>query len=210
MLYLYDGNKTWAEFNLLNRGQSLIPLKTYINDEEWVEKEFEDLPLGDKRRNVILTDLLRLKVKIPNSSFLESIEGNSAMAQRVYRQLSNLDKKCTDNPQFLEIILNGYNNQYIGRIRYQRVVCHGSDGMRLNFSNKIKCTNMGQIASNSPNSSTLGLHGHYTESLNFKGDNIGICRCDFKSYPKRQKGEKVAPEEKKSFLWKNHADSVII
>ena len=208
-LYLYSGNEMWNEFGLTNEGESPIPIESCVDDEEFLKREYADLELGDKRRLNTLIDILSLKIHYPSASLLDAIEGKSAISQRVYRLLKVIEEKTEKNPQYLEKIINGNNTQFIRRVRNQSIVVHAGDGVRLNFSEKIKCKGMGIISSNNQTTSTLGLHGHYILSLTMDGDPIGISRSAFKAYPKRIKDEFVPDNQKKSYMWIEDADAII-
>ena len=208
-LYLYSGKKMWDEFSLTNKGESPIPIESSVDEEEFLKKEYADLDLGDKRRLDTLIYLLSLKIYSPDASFLEAIEGNSAIAQKVYRLLRVIDQKTQNDQGFLEKIINGYNTQYILRVRNQVLVAHLGDGAILNFSEKIKCKGMGVISSNNGVTSTKGLHGHNLLSLTPEGVILGIPRCAFKAFPKRKKDEQIADNQKKSHLWIEDADTII-
>ena len=208
-LYLYDGNNIWKEFNLSDVGQSPLQLQKYIDTNNWVNDEFLDLNFGDKRRNSVFIELLKLKLANPTANFSELIDEKSAFSQRVYRFLKYCDKLYSEDEKSLECLNTAGLPQLIRRIRSLDVVIHATDGVRINYSNKIKCNDLGIIAAKCSTSSTLGLHGHYTYSMTLDGVPIGIVRSDFKAFTKREKGVKVADTEKKSQLWFDHADAVI-
>ena len=207
-LYLYDVNKIWEKLNLSNVGQSPLPLESYINLENWINTELSDIDFGDKRRYTTFIELLKLKIESPTISISEIINKNSAFSQRVKRLLRSCDDLFKKNQNYLESLYNGGLEQYTRRIRNLNVAVHVTDGVRLNYANKIKCEGLGIIGSNNSDNVTLGLHGHYTLSLDLKGTAYGILRMDLNAYPKRKKGEKVNRKDRKSQLWFRHAEAV--
>lgn len=179
-----------------------------MSTEYFAKIELSTLDLGDSRHNKRLIKIITDKIKSPNTSYLESIDGDEGAVKAYYRLIEFLSEKIKKD-EYKNSIIAPHYFQVERRAKAEDIIIYPCDSTRLNYSEMIKCEGMGIISSNKKESTTLGVLLYYTLACRIDGTPLGIVARDCLSLPKRKKGEKVANEDKKSYYWFKEARSVM-
>ena len=160
----------------------------------WVEKEFVNVDIGDKRLEKRLITIVKHFANNPYAQIPQAMEsfGN---AKGAYRFFDN--KKVT-----VDKIINPHINETTKRIKGNKIVLAIQDTTILNYSSHPSVTNIGPVG----NDVNRGLVLHPTLAVLL--DNIPLGIIDFNIWVRKEVGNgkdrhELDVKEKESYKWLN-------
>lgn len=170
-----------------------------LDSAQWVQHEFGNAPLGDRRLSQRLLDSVQRQAEDPMRAFAGVAKSDWAAVKGYYRLIDQPD----DSAVTPENILQPHRRRTVRRLRAQDTVLCIQDGTDLNFAKRPQCTGLGVIGTNQTGAQTRGLHLHSTFAVTTEGLPLGVLRAHFEAPVPRAKevAPEVAPEDKKSFHW---------
>lgn len=183
-------------------GQGPVSLRASLEAETWVELEFGDAPLGDKRLSKRLVKCAAALAECPTGSFPTATDGGRALIKGYYRFVEQPDTSAVT----MDNILTPHREQTLRRMQSERTVLCIQDGTDLNYNSASECEGLGVIGSNQTGAKTLGLHLHSTKVVSDQGLPLGILRAQCEA-PKskdktdRRKTWEIPIEEKDTYSW---------
>ena len=171
-----------------------VNLSNNNEDLNWVEKEFQDVDMGDKRLKDRLINIVKHFANNPQAQIPQAME-SFGDAKGAYRFFDN--KKVA-----VDKILNPHINETTNRIKGNRIVLAIQDTTILNYSSHLSVTNIGPVG----NDINRGLVLHPTLAVLLDGIPLGI--IDFNIWIRKEEKNKkdrhkLDTKEKESYKWLN-------
>jgi hypothetical protein len=204
-VYVYVLEPSFREtMGLTRRGEALVPLALDegLDGGDWPQREFEDAPLGDKRRAQRLMDSASALASAPGRAFSGAVEGDRAAVKGYYRLIDTPD----DSAVTMENILLPHRERTVRRMKAHETVLCIQDGSDLNYSGLAECEGLGSIGTNQTGAQSRGLHLHSTLAVTTDGLPLGVLRAEATAPEPRSEQDTrsstaIPIEEKKSFNW---------
>jgi len=200
-IYLYPLVSDFRERMGLDPDQGSYARPLAVEDglgkEEWVEKEFGAVDLGDTRLRDRLMKIIGDRSKHPDTSYLEACEGDRSALKGFYAFVDN--SRGSISP---EAILAAHRERTIGRMMSQDLVLAVQDTTDLNFSSRPQTEGLGVVGTNQTGAKSKGLKLHTSLALSEEGLPLGVLRSV--AYAPMETGKQPVSrpiEEKKSFKW---------
>lgn len=183
-------------------GRSQLSITDGVDGGRWVQSEFGDAPLGDKRLSRRLVECAAVQSARPGVSFHTAAGGDWPTAKGYYR----LIEQDEDSAVTAENILLPHRKRTIRRMKNERTVLCIQDGSSLDFSSLAKCSGLGVVGSNQTGAQTRGLHLHSTFTVTTDGLPLGVLRAEISAsipttQPDARASTDIPIEEKKTFSW---------
>lgn len=193
-IYLYPLDKKWREI-LGGTPEPLEDPDKKAEPQDWIEKEFGNVELGDERLNTRLLKLARGFYAQPGASLPQACNGR-AETKAAYRFLDN--KRVN-----MDTLLEAHYKSTEQRIRKESVVLAVQDTSSLNFTTHKATKGLGLLSTKTGGG--LGLQLHDTMAFSVEGTPLGLIdiQCwarDLEGKNKKQRAHRPI-EEKESFKW---------
>jgi hypothetical protein len=179
-----------------------LPVEHGLADDEWIEQEFGDVELGDKRLRDRLKKIVSDCARRPDASYATASDGDKAAIKGFYAFVDNTRDEV--NP---EAILAAHRERTIGRMMAQSFVLVAQDTTDLNFSSRPQTKGLGQVGKNQTGAKSHGLQLHTSLAMTEDGIPLGVLKSV--AYAPVDRGAKPLPpgapiEDKESFKWIEH------
>lgn len=183
-------------------GRYLRPRQIHegLEEDRWVEQEFGEVDLGDKRLNARLMKIVDDRSRMPGVSYLTACGGEVAAAKGFYRLIDS------DSPEVdPAAILSTHRKRTIERCMSQKLVLAIQDTTDINLTSRPKTKGIDFLNVNQTGTQSLGLRLHSTLAFTENGLPLGILTSKIMAEPKKTAHKREIPrtpiEEKKSFRW---------
>jgi hypothetical protein len=183
-------------------GRYLRPRQIHegLEEDRWVEQEFGEVDLGDKRLNDRLMKIVDDRSRIPGVSYLTACGGKVAAVKGFYRLIDS------DSPQVdHDAILSTHRKRTIERCMSQELVLAIQDTTDMNLTSHPKTKGLGYLNANQTGTKSMGIRLHSTLAFTEYGLPLGMLTSKIMAEPKKTKHKREIPntpiEEKKSFRW---------
>ena len=174
-LFMYEVDRQWRTY-LGVPEVALRPVRQpHEGVDNWVETEFEDAPLGDRRLSTRLVKSASLLADVIGKSMCSHISHDKAAVKAHYRLLESKQVEVTP-----ENILAPHRKRTIERMRSQKAVLCIQDTTKLNYSTRPACEDLQVIGSNQTKAQTHGMPLHATLVTTTDGLPLGILRCSYR------------------------------
>lgn len=170
-----------------------------LDSANWVEQEFGDAPLGDRRLSKRLVESARRQAAQPGRAFTGVAKGDWPATKGYYRLIDQPPESAVT----MAAILQPHQARTQQRMQAQaRVLCI-QDGTTLDYTGLEQCSGLGVTGSNQTGAQSRGLHLHSTLAISGEGIPLGIvdARCRAPDPEAEKTTPKTPIEEKKSFDW---------
>ncbi len=170
-----------------------------LDSASWVEQEFGDAPLGDRRLSKRLVESARRQAAQPGRAFTGVAKGDWPATKGYYRLIDQPPESAVT----MAAILQPHQARTKQRMQAQpRVLCI-QDGTTLDYTGLEQCTGLGVTGSNQTGAQSRGLHLHSTLAISGEGIPLGIVdtRCRVPDPEAEKTTPKTPIEEKKTFDW---------
>lgn len=182
-------------------GLSPLPVGAQSENEHWVEHEFAEAPLGDKRLSKRLVKIAAAKAYQLGEAWSSAVEGDRAEIKGYYRFIDQPEESAVS----VEAILAPHRRRTIRRMDAQTKVLCIQDSTKLNFSSLDDCEGLGVVGGNQTGAQSKGLDMHSTLAVTTDGLPLGVLRTQLDArqpVPEdRSPAANIPIEEKKTFCW---------
>ena len=174
-LFMYAVDRRWRSY-LGVPEVALRPVRQpHEGMDDWVEAEFGDAPLGDRRLSTRLVKSASLLADVIGKPICSHISHDRAAVKAHYRLLSSKQTDVTP-----ENMLAPHRKRTIERIRSQKAVLCIQDTTKLNFSTRPACEDLQVIGTNQTKAKSRGMPLHATLVTTTDGLPLGILRCSYR------------------------------
>jgi hypothetical protein len=146
-----------------------------LDSANWVEQEFGDAPLGDRRLSQRLVESARRQTAQPGHAFTGVAKGDWPATKGYYRLIDQPPESAVT----MAAIVQPHQARTQQRLQAQsRVLCI-QDGTTLDYTGLEQCTGLGVTGRNQTGAQSRGLHLHSTLAISGEGIPLGIvdARC---------------------------------
>lgn len=174
-----------------------------LDGEQWIQKEFGEAPLGDKRLSRRLVSIAEQQAWDSESRHLQCTNGKTAEMQGYYRFIEHPDREAVNS----EAILEPHRQRTVKRMRNEKRVLCAQDSTILEFSSlKDRTEGLGPTGTNSTKAEGRGLRLHCTMAVSVEGLPLGILasECEPRQfYPDQseQQRRSIPFEQKEGYRW---------
>ena len=171
--------------------------------ENWVQEEFGQVELGDRRRTDRLVRIVSTKAAHPTPSFLPAAGGDLAKVKGYYRFVDHEDEEALS----METILRGHRDQTLRRMASESRVLAIHDETDLEYAGLRECEGLGTIGKNQTGTATRGLCLHSTLVVTAEtGLPLGVVRADcyarqLRPDHKGKDARQIPLEDKETLRW---------
>ncbi len=170
-----------------------------LDSANWVEQEFGDAPLGDRRLSQRLVDSARRQAAQPGRAFTGVAKGDWPATKGYYRLID----QPIDSAVTMAAILQPHQARTQQRMRGEsRVLCI-QDGTTLDYTGLEHCVGLGATGRNQTGAQSRGLLLHSTLAISGEGIPLGIvdARCRTLDFEAEKTTPQTPIEAKKTFDW---------
>jgi hypothetical protein len=204
-MYIFELNREWRKKMKISgphphESIPSISVEEALNNETWVEDEFNDVDLGYKRMNKRLVQIATAKALNPMAPYTECFSGNRHELKSYYRFIGNdVENNCPEG------ILQGHRQRTLGRMKSQKRVLVLQDTTDLDFSKRLHCNGLGGIGKNQTGVVNYGLKMHSALVVEDSGNGLplGVLNTELYSsdFGSKKKSTNRPIQEKESYRW---------
>jgi hypothetical protein len=200
-VYVYELSRRWRQqMGIVAKSERLPPLnlEETLRSEGWVEAEFGEAELGHEDATQRLLRIAKAKARSPSASYTECFAGNRHELKAYYRFIGK--ERAQMSPAG---ILSGHRRRTIQRMKgFDRVLVI-QDTTDLDFSERLRCNDLGDVGKNQTGAVSQGLKMHSLLPVSETGLPLGVLGTSIYAshFDEEDKGHNRPIEEKESYRW---------